>query len=102
SAKVKELSVFQPGDPSLELDPKIKNEPLFDSVIMLYKAFRKPIQFRPENLLQARTRNLHLFEQVAQEDENSFRQLMNSENTNIGSNNWVISGKLSANGSPML
>ena len=35
SAKVKELSVFQPGDPSLEVDPKIKKELLFDSVIML-------------------------------------------------------------------
>ncbi len=99
--KVKELTIFEPGDPVISLNPKIKKELLFDSVINLYEAYRKPFRFRPENLLEAQVKN-KLYEQLALEDETDYEQLMNSEKQNIGSNNWVVGGKLSASGFPML
>jgi penicillin amidase len=102
STKIKNLSVFEPGDPSIELDPKIKKNLLFDSVITLYEAYRKPFRFRPENLLEAHSRNSQTFETLAKADENSFTELMDSEKQTIGSNNWVISGKLSTTGLPIL
>ncbi len=101
--KVKELSVFEPVDPSIALDPKIKKELLFDSVITLYEAYRKPLRFSTENLLEANLKNeKSSFDQLAQEDEQNYRDLMRSEKQTIGSNNWVVSGKLTTSGSPIL
>lgn len=102
SAKVKALSIFEPGDPSVDLDPKIKKDLLFDSVIALYEAYRKPFRFRPENLLESRVKNSSSFEQLALDDENNYQQLMAAEKQTIGSNNWVVSGKLTTTGLPML
>jgi len=102
STKVKELSVFEPGDPNIDLDRKIKKELLFDSVITLYEAYRKPFRFRPENLLTAKAKDAKNFERLALEDETNYQTMMNSEKQNIGSNNWVVSGKLSASGFPLL
>jgi penicillin amidase len=102
SGKVKELSVFEPGDPSIELDPKIKKELLLDSVITLYEAYRKPFRFRPENLLEVNLQNKKTFEQLAGADESNYHELMTAEKQNIGSNNWVVSGQLTTTGLPML
>lgn len=41
--KAKELSWFHPGDPQLEMDPKINQERLFDDILQLYNAYRKPV-----------------------------------------------------------
>ncbi|MBS1506382.1 MAG: penicillin acylase family protein [Bacteroidetes bacterium] len=100
--KVKALSVFEPGDPAIDLDPKIKKELLFDSVITLYEAYRKPFRFRPENLLEVNLQNKKSFEQLARADESNYHELMTAEKQNIGSNNWVVSGKLTSTGLPML
>ncbi len=102
SAKVKALSVFEPGDPDIELDSKIKKELLSDSVITLYEAYRKPFRFHQENLLEARIKNPELYKKLAIEDENNFWELMVAEKQNIGSNNWVVSGQKSVSGFPML
>jgi penicillin amidase len=101
-SKVKELNVFEPGDPSIEIDPKIKKNLLEDSVITLYEAYRKPFRFRPENLLEARNRDSKSFQQLALDDETGYQQMMNAERQNIGSNNWVVSGKLTTTGLPIL
>ncbi len=102
SSKVKELNVFEPGDPSIDLDPKIKKNLLEDSVIALYEAYRKPFRFRPENLLEARNTDSHSFQQLAFEDEKNYEQMMNAERQNIGSNNWVVNGKWTTTGAPIL
>jgi penicillin amidase len=101
-SKVKNLSVFEPVDPSLALDPKIKKELLFDSVITLYEASHKPLRFTPEYLLTAQVASKKTFDQLVMEDENNYREVMNSERQIIGSNNWVISGNLSTTGMPLL
>ena len=94
--KVKDLQWFHPKDPELKLDKKITEEDLDQDILKLYNAYRKPIKFKKEYLLEEFRKNEDL--------EVSF--LENSKNLedefSIGSNNWVISGKKSESGYPIL
>ncbi len=101
-SKVKELMVFEPGNPSIDLDPKINKNLLEDSIITLYEAFRKPFRFHPEFILRAQNTNSSLFQQLAHADEMNYEQMMNAGRQNIGSNNWVVGGKLTTTGLPIL
>jgi penicillin amidase len=95
--KVKELEWFRPGDPVLELDPAIDASLLNDEILGLHRAFRRPIQFEPEDITPA-YRN----------DEASFERLtrwagpvaLENDHESIGSNNWVVSGRLTQSGFP--
>ncbi len=93
--KVKEYNWFHPKDPILELDPSIdKNLLLNDEILALYRAYRTPIQFQPEDILEAyRTQT----PQTAILLENKKPQIA-SEKLWFGSNNWVTTPKLAANG----
>ena len=101
TGKVKSLNVFEPGDPDVSLDPKLHKEHLFDSVIELYDAFRKPFRFRQENLMESLSQDNN-FEELEKQDVADYNQIMSAEKQNIGSNNWVISGKKSLSGFPIL
>ena len=94
--KVKDLQWFHPKDPELKLDEKITEEDLDQDILKLYNAYRKPIKFKKEYLLEEFRKNEDL--------EVSF--IENSKNLedefSIGSNNWVISGKKSESGYPIL
>ena len=94
--KVKDLQWFHPKDPELKLDEKITEEDLDQDILKLYNAYRKPVKFKKEYLLEEFRKNEDL--------EVSF--LENSKNLedefSIGSNNWVISGKKSESGFPIL
>ena len=94
--KVKDLQWFHPKDPELKLDKKITEEDLDQDILKLYNAYRKPIKFKKEYLLEEFRKNEDL--------EVSF--IENSKNLedefSIGSNNWVISGKKSESGYPIL
>jgi penicillin amidase len=80
--KMRALSFFHPGDPNLEAHPSIDIERLLErDVLKLYNAFRAPLKFGKQDLAAS---------------------AIESDEANIGSNNWVISGSLSASGKPML
>jgi penicillin G amidase len=82
--RVKDLMYFQGGDPNLMPDPAIDLSLIDNSILDLYNAFRRPIAFgsaRPAD------------ESALEEAERS---------VDIGSNNWVVSGKLTASGYPMM
>ena len=81
--QVKDLEHFQPSDPDLSLDPAVDASLLSRDVLGLYFAFRIPLRFTGSEL-------------VAEEDEPAERRQQ------IGSNNWVVSGKLTASGYPLL
>jgi len=85
AAKVKDLEYFQGGDPDITPDPAIDLSLLNSSVLDLYNAFRRPIVFgsAPQNQGPSA---LELSERVQ----------------DIGSNNWVVSGKLTQSGYPMM
>lgn len=89
--KVKELLWFHPKDPILTLDPSIKPELLFDDILELYNAYRKPVTFLPEDLLES-------YQKVVSEETltNVIHEPIDS--LAIGSNNWVVSGNLMEDG----
>src|SRR4026209_2478617 len=83
--KVKELEYFQGGDPDLTPDPAIDLSLLNSSILELYNAFRRPI----------------VFGAPAPADELAALELR-QRREDIGSNNWVVSGKLTQSGFPMM
>ncbi|ALM08140.1 peptidase S45 [Sediminicola sp. YIK13] len=91
SATVKDLSWFHPKDPLIDLDPAVDEELLFQDILELYKAYRKPVAFQESDVQEAYKSKAYetamLNPKMEKEDPRSF-----------GSNNWVVSGKLMADG----
>jgi penicillin G amidase len=100
--EVKKIKVFEPGQPRLELDSAIDPQGLFENVIELYDAFRKPITFRPEDLVAMANPDIKQYQQIAQRDQQDYQEMISSEQRSIGSNNWIVSGSKSETGFPML
>jgi penicillin amidase len=100
--KVKELSNFHPGEPDVALDPAIDGELLFEDILELYDAFRRPIRFKSEDLIAALRPDDGSLAELAQAGENSESSLSWYEEEDIGSNNWVISGELTQSGYPIM
>jgi penicillin amidase len=94
--------VFEPGNPRLEPDPKIKSHLLLDSVLDLYSAFRKPLRFKPEQLLAGSNIDLDEYRVLESKDESDYKQVMAAERQNIGSNNWLVGPQHTTSGSPIL
>ena len=89
--KVKDLMWFHPKDPKIKLDPKIDRSLLFDDLLGLYNAYRNPVEFKPEHLIE-KYRNKKAVSFI-----NRFNDL-SSKSLDIGSNNWVLSGKKTIDG----
>ncbi len=100
--KVKQTEVFEPGDPNINIDSKIKKELLMDSVIDLYNAYRKMLRFTPEDLVAYANTSKEAYQSLAKADEADHDDLMTHERQTIGSNNWIVSGTLSQSGFPLL
>lgn len=100
--KVKQISVFEPGNPVLQPDSLIDLQRLLDPVIELYQAFRKPLTFTPKDLVSKVSNNMKAYEALAKNEEEDYRHLMSEEREVIGSNNWIVSGKKSQSGFPIL
>lgn len=100
--KVKDLNHFEPGEPDLQIDPLIDAQRLFDPLTELYDAFRKPLNFTPQDLKISSNQNLDQYKSFAKIDDEAYKQLLNAERQTIGSNNWIVSGTKSQNGFPML
>ena len=91
AAKTKDLSWFHPKDPDIDLDPAINGELLFDDILELYNAFRKPLQFEAEDI-QAGFRADSRADAFVQQPEKE------EDILGIGSNNWIVSGARTADG----
>lgn len=89
--KVKDLNWFHPKDPDLNIDPIIDQELLFDNILELYKAYRKPVQFKKSDVLPEyrNSKSENPIATVFEENDAAF---------SIGSNNWVVSGALMDDG----
>ena len=99
---VKRIYNFEPGIPNLDLDPLVMQALQAPDLIAPYEAFRKPLVFKPEDLaVNSNPDNLE-FSRLANADFNDWQELINRERNTIGSNNWIVSGKRSVDGFPML
>ena len=94
--RVKDVMYFQPADPKLEMDPAIDASLLSKEILSVYHAFRTPLRFTPDELLPE-YRSTVVAERLDLEIS-SFDDIRQG----IGSNNWVVSGKLTASGYPMM
>ena len=94
--KVKNLQWYHPKDPELKLDENITEKDLDNNILKLYKAFRKPIEFKKE----------YLVKKYLKENEPEISFIENEkyldDKFNIGSNNWTISGNKTISGYPIL
>jgi penicillin amidase len=96
--RVRDLYYFQPANPKLEIDPAIDLSLLAPDILRLYAAFKRPLEFSPDDLVAGERRNspnpvrgaaLPTTEPGPPQDE-------------LGSNNWVVSGRLTPGGFPLM
>jgi penicillin G amidase len=81
---VKDLEHFQGRDPNITPDPAIDLSLINSSILELYNAFRRPI----------------VFGTAAPEPPSALE--LSERREDIGSNNWVVSGRLTQSGYPMM
>jgi len=89
--KTKELAWFHPKDPDINIDSKINRNLLSHDILELYNAYRQTVKFKPEDVIPEfrSTEKVTAFLQMNETDNDSLA---------IGSNNWVVSGKLMKDG----
>ena len=100
--KANEIYYFHPYKPNLELPASIPHELLFKDILAPYNAFRAGLVFKPEDIqLEKRNTSLgYLSEKESVEKE--LQETMDFERFSIGSNNWIISGKYTESGYPLM
>ena len=101
-AKVKELSSFHPGDPEMRLDPSIDGALLSAPILHLYEAFRAPLRFQPSDVAVAYRNDAAAFQRLAADADSAVADRRAREKRDIGSNNWVVSGRLTQDGFAMM
>lgn len=99
--KVNDIAYFQPSGPNLEIDPAIDTSLLSIEILGLYHAFRTPLKFTADELAPE-YRNSKTVGQLDLSFEAPAVPRFLDRRENIGSNNWVVGGKLSASGYPLM
>ncbi len=99
--KVKELAYFQPANPQLDLDPGIDASLLSRDILDLYNAFREPIRFTPDEIVAEHRANSEALALLNASPVPSAIDL-SERREDTGSNNWVVSGRLTPSGFPLM
>ncbi|MGI9626996.1 MAG: penicillin acylase family protein, partial [Longimicrobiales bacterium] len=102
---VKAVANFHPREPDIDLDPALDGSLLEADILGLYNAFRRPIQFTPEHILPEYRDGMDVeaLEAAAglrDEPVDAFAEWQHEQD--LGSNNWVVSGRLSQSGYPLM
>lgn len=107
AAKVKDLESFQPAGPDLKMDPAIDASLLSERILDLYDAFRKPIRFTAGELAApyrggAAAGALADLDRWSQWTTAPTIVDLGARRQTIGSNNWVVSGRMTPTGFPLM
>ena len=107
---VKRVANFHPREPDIDLDPAIDGSLLNADILGLYNAFRRPVQFRRDHLVEEYRGDQDAIDLVqlaggdqpgaSGVDADPFTAWQDQRD--IGSNNWVVSGRLSESGYPLM
>ncbi len=100
---VKDLQHYQPADPDLRIDPAIDAGLLSKDILELYDVYRSQLEFTPDELLPEYRRTS--LKKAAALERKSYAPTaaeMNERRADMGSNNWVVSGRLTQSGWPIL
>ncbi len=103
--RVKSLESYQPGDPDLKIDPAIDASLLDKNILELYDAYRKQLTFSPDELLsEYRASKSAAADVPTRTAANNFPTLQElaDRRADMGSNNWVVSGRLTESGKPLV
>jgi len=102
--KVRSLASYQPANPKLEIDPAIDASLLSKSILTYYDAMRAPLMFKPEQLLAEYRRTKAASAAKPMHDASIIptQAELADRRADMGSNNWVVSGKLTESGLPMV
>ena len=98
--KVKSLLNLHPGDPQLEVVEGIDLSLISNNVLELYKALRSRVSFTPEDIVDPSVQDGAFLDNSFDSDSLSLLDI--SQEMNIGSNNWVITGKRTLSGCPVM
>jgi penicillin amidase len=99
---VKRVENFHPGNPDLTIDPKIDRSLLGAPILGPYEAFRAPLRFRPTDIIASARGTNENFLRLARAADSAFEDITVNQRRDIGSNNWVVSPRLSASGAAMM
>lgn len=104
--RLKDLLWLQGGDPPLTLDPLVDPKTFPADVLKTYTAFRDTIRFQPDDIAPAYRGDARAALEAM--DDGSRLALTRSADgnrivdTDIGSNNWVVSGAKTQSSMPIL
>ncbi|HEY9428761.1 MAG TPA: penicillin acylase family protein [Gemmatimonadaceae bacterium] len=96
--EVKKLSWFHPGDPVIALDTAIDGSLLSQDILGVYNAFRRGIRFLPQDVAAAYQGDSAALTRLALVSDSLAADQRWRERRDIGSNNWVVSGRLTQGG----
>lgn len=102
SDAAKKIYYFHPNEPVLDLDPAIPEDLLFKDILAPYEAFRERLVFHLEDLLpefraEEKTAAIALAREASE-----LKSTLEADAFAQGSNNWVLSGKKTASGFPIM
>ncbi|WP_419858681.1 penicillin acylase family protein [Candidatus Palauibacter irciniicola] len=107
--KVKEVSYFHPGEPDIDLDPAVDGSLLRREILDVYRAFRGPVRFQPEDIdprFRATASDAEAFAlrtlREEAEAEAYEAERLEAERMGTGSNNWVVAGSRTLSGHPIM
>ncbi|HEY2496262.1 MAG TPA: penicillin acylase family protein [Candidatus Angelobacter sp.] len=100
--KVKALSQFYGGEPSLTIDPSIDLALLTPKILGLYSAFRAPVRFTAQDIDPQYRSRVVTEEEVLEASSAHVHRELGPQPEESGSNNWVVSGKMTSTGKPLL
>jgi len=98
--RVKDLEYYQGGDPLLASDSAIDLSLISNEILELYNAFRQPVRFAAEHV-SPEYRGQRAAEAALAAVGPSAIDLT-TRRQDIGSNNWVVSGRLTPGGFPLM
>jgi penicillin amidase len=101
--RVKRLQHFHPHVPELELDPAVDGRHLVEhDILALYRAYRSSIDFRPEDVVAEHRADMETHSRLAAAVREERAELERRDFQNLGSNNWVVSGKRAQHDYPLM
>jgi penicillin amidase len=100
AAAITDAYVLGPGDPRIALDPALDSARITNGVLELYAAYRAPLTFRPEDVVPAARANSTALARLSAAV--AARPDWSEDMATVGSNNWVVAGRRTASGLPLL
>ena len=98
---VKDLQHYQPANPNLNIDPAIDPKLLSKGILELYDVYRSQLEFAPDQLLPA-YRATKTASALTPRSPLPTGLEISERRVDMGSNNWVVSGRLTESGFPIL